>query len=41
MGKNQDWFGDELFDCFLRFWHVFWRFIEEWVVRTIENNPAD
>jgi hypothetical protein len=25
------------FDCFLHFWHVFWRFIEEWAGGTIEN----
>jgi hypothetical protein len=26
------------FDCFPDFWHVFWRFIEEWMVGTIGNN---
>jgi hypothetical protein len=25
------------FDCFLHFWHVFWRFSEEWMVETIGN----
>jgi hypothetical protein len=28
-------------NCFLHFWNGFWRFIEEWAVGTIENNPYD
>jgi hypothetical protein len=30
---------ENCFDCFPDFWDVFCRFIEEWMVGTIGNNP--
>jgi hypothetical protein len=30
---------ENCFNCFPYFWHIFWRFIEEWAGGTTENNP--